>query len=119
MALTYNSTSLRNEMVTVIGNVLNGGNIQIKSSDDQTLCTLNFSDPAFGSPAGGVITANSIADGNVVATGTIASAEFYDSNSQLQFTSTAGVGGDISFNKSTLTQGDIVRVSSMTYAAPS
>jgi hypothetical protein len=83
------------------------------------LATLNMSNPAFGNAASGVATASAITSATAVASGTAAIAVFNDRNAAEVFRCAIGTSGsDINLSSTTISSGDTVAISSLTYTAP-
>jgi hypothetical protein len=86
------------------------------------LAVLTFSDPAFGSASAGVATANSItADSSANATGTAACFRAKDSDANVVFQgtiTTAGNGGDLILSTTSITSGQSVSITALTYTQP-
>lgn len=128
MALTH-VTAIRNSLADLVVDALDlgstdaTGDIQIATSTafSTILATLTFANPAFGSATGGTATANAIvSDTNAANTGTAASFRLRDRNNAevLRGTVTAtGGGGDIQLSSTSITAGDTVSITSLTYTA--
>ena len=89
------------------------------------MATLTFSDPAFdaagsaGGNADGVATANSITDDTNAAGGTIAFATLEDDSSNVKaHCAVSTSGSDINLSSLSITAGDTVSVTALTYTAP-
>lgn len=89
-------------------------------TDQVLLAELTMSDPAFGSAAGGVATANAISnDTSADATGTAAFFRVLDSNNNVVFQGTVGTASaDMILNTTSIVAGAIVSISSFTYTQP-
>jgi hypothetical protein len=87
-----------------------------------TLAVLTFGDPAFGSAVDGVATANAITqDSSANATGTATCFRAKDSNSNVVFQgaiTTSGGGGQIVLSSTSITAGQSVAITSLTYTQP-
>jgi hypothetical protein len=87
-----------------------------------TLAVLTFSDPAFGAASGGTATANTItADTSANATGTAMCFRAKDSDGNVVFQgtiTTAGSGGDLILSSTSITSGQSVAISALTYTQP-
>jgi hypothetical protein len=87
-----------------------------------TLAVLTFSDPAFGAATGGTATANAItADSSANATGTAMCFRAKDSDGNVIFQgaiTTTGGGGDIILNSTSITSGQSVSITVLTYTQP-
>lgn len=128
MSLTH-VAAVRNSLATIVSTAVDNGStnpngqIQIATSSafSTILSTLQFANPSFGSASAGVITANAIApDTNAANTGTAANFRLQDRNGTevLRGTVTAtGGGGDIQLSSTSITAGDTVSITSMTYTA--
>lgn len=128
MALTH-ITTLRNQLADLVVDAIDvgttdlTGDLQIATSNAFTtiLATLNFANPAFGSAAAGVATANAIAsDTNAANTGTAANFRIRNRNNSEVFQGTVtatGGGGDIQLSSVGITAGDTIALTSVTYTA--
>ena len=128
MAITH-STAVRNALADLVTAAINvgsadaTGDLQIATSGAFTtvLATLLFSATAFAAAAAGVATANAVtADSNAAATGTAANFRIRDRDNTevLRGTVTAtGGGGDIQLSSTSITAGDTVSLTSLTYTA--
>jgi hypothetical protein len=87
-----------------------------------TLAVLTFGDPAFGSAVDGVATANAItADSSANATGTAMCFRAKDSDGNVIFQgamTTSGGGGEIILSSTSVTAGQSVAITSLTYTQP-
>jgi hypothetical protein len=87
-----------------------------------TLAVLTFSDPAFGAASGGTATANAItADPSANASGTAMCFRAKDSDGNVVFQgaiSTAGNGGELILSSTSVTAGQSVAITSLTYNQP-
>jgi hypothetical protein len=92
-----------------------------QSSGSTDLAILTFGTPAFGTASAGTATANAItADSNADATGTTAKSELRTSGSTalvLCSVTATGGGGDITITNTSITSGDTVQMTSLTYSA--
>lgn len=97
------------------------GRLVMQSAASATVAFLTLSNPAFGSAATGTATASAItADTNAVG-GTITKAELRTgSNTAIVLCSVTatGGGGDIQLNSVTISAGQQVSITSLTYSAP-
>ena len=97
------------------------GKLVLQTSGGTTVSTLTFANPAFGAAAAGVATANPIvADTNAVG-GVVTKAELRQGNATpivLCSVTATGGGGDIQLNSTTISAGQQVSITSLTYAAP-
>jgi hypothetical protein len=86
------------------------------------LAILTFADPAFGSASGGTATANSItADSSANNTGTARCFRAKDSDGNVVFQgsiTTAGNGGDLILSSTSVTAGQSVAITALTYTQP-
>lgn len=128
------STAARNAACNAIVDLLDAGagaaTIGIRTGSQPTnvgdadtgtlLGTLTFSDPAFGNATTGVATASAItSDTNADASGTAAHARFKDSDSNIIFDCTCGLGtGDINFDNNVIVAGGTIAITSMTVTQP-
>jgi len=126
MALTLPTLS-RNAMVDALTARINSGTSLGKlniydAGKAHLLVTCLFANPAFSAAVTGVGTAHTIADGTAVASYTAAVAEITDgagSPADVITGLVVGAGsGDISLNSTTITSGDVVRITSMTITQP-
>lgn len=84
------------------------------------LATLVMSDPAFGDAAGGVATANAIANGTIAATGTAGWGRVYDSTGVAIFDGDCATSGaQFNFADLNFLQNNEASLSSMTYTETS
>lgn len=129
MAISY-STTLRNAMLAEIDTQVNsgtaGGFLRIYSGTKPApggtattlLAELRFSDPAFGTPSNGVVSANAIADETAtLATGTATWFRVTNSSGTYVLDGTVGVtgsGADLILNSTSISANQIVKVSSFT-----
>jgi hypothetical protein len=122
-----NSAALRDRIANAIGAAIDtgtaGGTISIYSGPAPTdpdapptgtlLATLPLSNPAFGTPEGGVITANGIGQSTVAASGTAAWARIADSNGIAVFDCDVGEGdATINFSETRFVEGDPIIIRS-------
>lgn len=98
------------------------GKLEFQTSGDAHVATLTFSTPsAFGSATGGVATANAITADTSAAAGTIAKARLRNAaltDKVICSVTATGGGGDIQLNSVTVSAGQQVSLTSLTYAAP-
>ena len=82
------------------------------------LATLTFGSPAFGSPVGGLLTANPITPGTAIATGTAVFARIYQQNdvTVVMDCQVATAGAYINLNTTLLVGGATVSVSSFQHS---
>ena len=124
MALTL-STATRNAACNAVVDLIDSGTSLGKlkiytAAEDVLLCTNLFANPAFGNSATGVATANAIANGTAVATGTAAVGKITDGADADVITGlvVAAGSGDISLNSVSITEGDVISVTSMSITTP-
>lgn len=132
MALTL-ATATRNAQAAELGALLNGGTLKLYNgsrpasantalSGQTLLATFNFANPAFGSPSGGVVTANAIADATPAANGTATWARLESSVPGTVVdasVSVTGGGGDVQISSTTIDTGVDISVTSVTITQPS
>lgn len=124
------ATATRNAAANTIGDLLDGGTIQIRTGSVPTnvgdaaqgtlLGTLTFSGTAFGAPSTGVVTAASItSDTNADASGTAGHARLLDSGAAIHSDATCGQGsGDFNFDNNVIVAGGTIACSSLTLTQP-
>jgi len=125
MALTH-VTAVRNAMADACVDLIDAGStdangdLEIMTSGDGEVATLECSNPAFGAAASGTATANSISDDTNATGGTAALFRFKDRDNNEVFrgsvTGTGG-GGDIELDNTTVGAGVTVSITSFTYSA--
>lgn len=128
-AVTH-STPIRNSLADLVVDALDSGAgspsngvlvFTVGGSPNTEVATLQFGLPAFGAAAAGTATANAITADPDASGGTIAAFEARDSSGQMKFqgsvTATGG-GGDITLNSVTISAGQTVSMTSLTYTAP-
>lgn len=125
MALTH-VTAVRNAMADACVDVIDtgttdaNGDLEIMTSGDAEVATLECSNPAFGAAAGGTATAATISDDTNAAGGTAALFRFKDRDNGEVFRGTVtatGGGGDIELSSVAIGATDTVSISSFTYSA--
>lgn len=121
MAVTH-PTAVRSVIADAVTATIGAsGKIVIQTGASATVATLPFSATAFGAASSGVSTANAITSDTNAAGGTAAKAEFQTSGSVAKVlcsvTATGG-GGDIQLSSVTISAGQTVSISSLTYTAP-
>jgi hypothetical protein len=86
-------------------------------SGNTLLATLTFGSTAFGAAAAGVITANAIASGTAVATGTATFARLYESNGTtvVMDLPVGTSGAAINLNTTSIVTGGLVSITSYTH----
>lgn len=130
------ATSVRNAMATAAAVQLDAGSgagyIEIRTGSQPAtpattatgtlLATLTLSDPAFGSPSTGVVTASAITgDTSADATGTAGWFRAYDSSAAAVIdgsVSASGGGGDMILSSTSIVAGGTVDVTSWTITVP-
>ncbi len=124
------ATATRNLAANAVGDALNSGTIQIRTTAQPTnvadaaggtlLGTLTFGATAFGSASTGVKTANAItSDTSADNSGTAAHARILDSGAAIHSDCTCAQGsGDINFDNSSIVAGGVIAISSMTITVP-
>jgi hypothetical protein len=125
MAVTH-PTLVRNAIADLVVDGIDAGAgagklLITTTSTGTTVATLTFSDPAFGTSTGGVATASAITDSTSTGTvgGTAAKAVFTTSTGlQKIYCSVGTTGADINLSSVTISAGDTVSISSLTYTAP-
>ena len=125
MAVTHPTavrTTLANTVVDLIDAGAGAGTLEMQTSGDVEVATLTFSTTAFGAASNGTATAAAITDDTNATGGTIAKARAKDSDTTEVFacsvTVTSG-GGDIELSSVTISAGQTVGLTSLTYSAPS
>lgn len=130
MAITH-VTAVRNSLAAIVSTAADAGvgaaKIQItKSAGSYTagniLAEITLSDPAFGAPSTGTITAAGLPVEDTTANNTGTAVEFrlVDSADTEVFHGTVtatGGGGDMEMSSTGITAGDAVRITSFTYTA--
>jgi hypothetical protein len=118
MALTL-SNEARSAAADAVTALLNGGDLRLLTSGDAVLVTLDFSATAFGAASNGVATANTISTENAADTGVAAKFQARTSGGAVRLTGTVGSGsGDIDLVTTSITSGQPVTVTSLTYTQP-
>jgi len=124
MALTH-IAAMRNTLADAVDAAINTGagtegDIIIKAGGT-TLVTINFQDPAFGVAAAGVITLQGVPlNANASATGVADGFDIRDQDNAVVVSDTVtgtGGGGDIELDNTSITSGQNVEITSLTYAA--
>lgn len=123
MALTH-STAARNALADQIDALINtgSGTATLVIKDGATvLATINLPNPAFGAASSGVITLGSTSAATATGTGTADSFDIEDRDGTVvvsgSVTATSG-GGDIELDNTSVTSGQSVEITSLTYTAP-
>ena len=125
MAVTH-PVAVRNEIANLVVDGIDAGAgagklLITTTSTGTTVATLTFSDPAFGGATGGIATASAITSSTGAATvgGTAAKAVFTTSTGlQKIYCSVGTTGADINLSSVSISAGDTVSISSLTYTAP-
>ena len=120
------TVAARNAAADAIVDLIDGGSgsygdIAFLDSSDTVLCVCNMSNPAFGSASNGTATANSISNGTVSTSGTIAKVKIRDTddNEVMECTITVtGGGGEFEIGNLTVSSGDTISVTSFTVTMP-
>ena len=96
------------------------GKLIMQTAAAATVATLTFANPAFGGAVAGVSTANAIASDTSAVGGVIAKAELRNAAGTpkvLCSVTITGGGGDIQLSSVTVSAGQTVSMSSLTYSA--
>lgn len=122
------SDAAANAEANALAPLLNGGFIELYTgtqpanantalSGNTLLATMTFGNPAFGAAAAGVITANAIASGTAVATGTATFARLYksDGTTVVMDVGVGTSGAGINLNTTSIVTGGLVSVTSFTH----
>lgn len=122
------SDTAANAEANALAALMNGGTICLYTgtqpatantglSGNTLLATLTFGNPAFGSAAAGVITANAIASGTAVATGTATWYRIYESNGTtvVMDGDVATSGDNLDLPTTSIVAGETVSISSFTH----
>lgn len=122
MAVTL-STKARNAACDAIVDLLDegsgAGNLLFETSGGTDLCECTLSDPAFGAASTGVATAAAISQGTCIASGTIALAQFRDSDDEVMFGCAVGTSGsDINLSSVAVNTSDTIDITSLTVTMP-
>jgi hypothetical protein len=124
------ATATRHAGIDAIGDLLNGGTIQIRTGAQPTnvadaasgtlLGTLTFNATAFGAPSTGVVTAAAItSDTSADASGTAGHARLLTSGAAIHSDATCGQGsGDFNFDNNVIVSGGTIAVSALTMTQP-
>ena len=92
-----------------------------QTSGGTAVATLTFSNPAFGAASSGVATASAITSDSSAVGGTVAKAELRQGGATpviLCSVTATGGGGDITLSSVTVTAGQQVSMTALTYTAP-
>lgn len=127
MALTH-ATALRNAIADAVDNYLNTTGSTDATADLElldaavSLVVINLQNPAFGAAASGVITLAGVPLSNTAgASGTVDNFAIRDRDNADAITGTVtgtGGGGDIEVTNTSITSGQTVQITSLTYTAP-
>lgn len=124
-AAVTHSTAVRNAIADAVVDAVDAGasagTLEFHTSGDVEVCTLTFSDPAFGAAASGTATANAITSDTNCTGGTIAKFVVKDSNGNTIFSGSVtgtGSGGDIELSSVVVSAGQTVSLTSLNYTAP-
>lgn len=122
------SDTAANAEANALAPLLNGGFIELYTgtqpananavlSGNTLLATLTFGNPAFGAAAASVITANAIASGTAVATGTATFARLYksDGTTVVMDVTVGTAGSGINLNTTSIVTGGLVSITSFTH----
>ena len=121
MAVTH-AVAVRNIIADAVVDEIDAGagagTLEFQTSGDVEVAILTFSDPAFGAASSGTATASSITDDTNATGGTIAKFKVFDSDSNEKFAGAVGTSGsDINLSSLSVTAGDTVSLTSLTYSA--
>lgn len=117
MAVTH-PTTVRNGLADYVVDQLDGGTLEFRTSADAEVATLTFGTPAFGAAASGVATANAITSDTSATGGTAAKFAFVTSGAaDIVLGAVSTSGSDINLSSVSITAGDTVSISSLTYTA--
>lgn len=122
MAVTL-STAARNAAANAIAALVDAGagagQTVLRTVADAEVATIVMSDPAFGSAASGVVTANAMtADSNATG-GTATKFTLEDSTAAVVLTGTVGTSGaDMNLSSTAIGAGDTVTLTSFTITMP-
>ncbi|MHB8406238.1 MAG: hypothetical protein ACYDCJ_12525 [Gammaproteobacteria bacterium] len=121
------SDAAANAEANALAPLMNGGTIAVYSgtqpasantalSGNTLLVTFTFGNPAFGAAAAGVLTANAIASGTAVATGTATFARILESGGAVVMDTTVGAtGAGINLSTATIIAGTLIPCDSFSY----
>ena len=109
----------RNAAVEAVTDLLDSGDIRFETSGNSEVATCTFGATAFGAPATGVCTANSIADDTSATGGVVDHAVLRKSDTTPVATATCGTSAtDFVLTSLTIGAGDTVSVTSLTMTMP-
>ena len=122
MAVTHGTTA-RNAIADTVTALIDGGTgagyLEFQTSGGTEVATCPFSATAFGAASSGTCTANAITDDTSATGGTIAKAALKDGDAVSHIQCACGTSGsDINLSTLSITAGDTVSVTSLTYSAP-
>lgn len=127
MAVTHPQAATRNSLADLVVDALDlntpPGKIILQTAASATVATLTFANPAFGAagtPAG-TATANAIVADSSAVGGVMTKGELRQGagTAIVMFSvSATGGGGDVQFNSTTVSAGQQVSITALTYAAP-
>lgn len=124
MAITL-STAARNAMADALVDLVDGGStdangdLEIMTSGDVEVATLELSNPAFGGAANGVATASAISDDTNATGGTAALHRFKDrDNNEVWRGNVQTSGGDLNLSTLTIPAAGTVQVTAYTVTQP-
>lgn len=122
------SDTSANAEASAIGTLFNSGSINIYSgtqpvnantglSGNTLLVTLTLGNPAFGTPTGGVITANAITSGTAVATATATFARWFksDGTTVVMDVQVGTSGAAINLNTTSIVNGALIAITAYTH----
>ncbi len=117
------ATKARNAAVAAVAALMDEGSgagaLVFRTSGSSEVATLQFSDPAFGSPSTGVVTASAITPDTNATGGTTDRATLEDSDANAYITASVGTSGeDINLSSVAIGAGDTVSMSSLTVTMP-
>jgi hypothetical protein len=110
-----------NAALDTLGNMMNGGSIELLTGDGGVLATLRLSDPAAQTATGGELEFNEIAEGNAALTGQATSARIVAADGSEVFSCDCGDENSDAVVKLTpveIVAGAPVRISSFRLAMP-
>jgi len=123
MSVTHNAavkTAIATAVLTQIDADAGAGALVIQTSADATLATLALADPA-GTVAAGVLTFDCTPALSATASGTGTATKFKisdNSGDEKLYGSVGTSGADINLSSVSITSGDTVSISALTYTAP-
>jgi hypothetical protein len=114
-------TGIADHVVDQLDEGVPPGTLVFQTAGNVEVATLTFSNPAFGNALNGTATANAITSDGSATGGSIAKARLKNAAGTdkiiCSVTATGG-GGDIELNDISVTAGQVVTVTSLTYSAP-